>query len=243
MDFFRVECAVGEDHVCIEVPIDCSVCDVLKKYSETTGRKGVSVWSSDARLEYDQLFADYFEPEATYLIKLANDFPEGSLMLKSGEKLESFGIDLTTAKLLMDVKAGPFDMEEFVTTVVEPEVNPTLLLLEWKPGFVIGGLAAVSWPKDERHGLSFCCAADQERKSFIFSLEPKVRRFDLLKPDLALMRRTNSSWRSFGFGNDLNVYDDGDCDSLAGSSFGVRDDASFPCERPVRLTRFELWAL
>jgi hypothetical protein len=215
MDFFRVECAVGEGRVCIEVPIDCSVGDVLKKCWETTGWKGMSLWSSDVRLECDQLFADYFEPEVTYLIKLGNDFPEGSLLLISSEKLECFGIDLTDAKLLMGVKDGPFDMEEFVTKVVEPEVNPTVLLREWKPDFVVGGFAAVSWPKNEsRLTGPHYFAADPGMGSFICSLEPEVRRFDLLKPDRALKRWTNSGWRSFGFGNDLSVYDDGDCDGV-----------------------------
>jgi hypothetical protein len=97
------------------------------------------------RLDCEHLFGDYFEPEAIYVIKFGNDFSEGSLLLSSREKLEGFGIDLTNAKLLMEAK-GPFDMEEFVTKVVEPEVNPTVLLLKWKPGFVIGGFAGVSWP-------------------------------------------------------------------------------------------------
>jgi hypothetical protein len=172
MTSFEVQCMIGEDRVCIEVPTDCSGGDVVKKASEVAGRKGVSIWSSDIRLDGEHPFADYFEPEATYVIKLVNDLPESSLMLTSSEKLEGFGIDLTNAKLLMEVKAGPFDMEGFVTKVVEPEMNPTVLLLEWQPGFVVGGFAGVPWPKRESLFGSF--AADPEKKSFIFSLEPNV---------------------------------------------------------------------
>jgi hypothetical protein len=242
MTSFEVQCTVGEDHVCIEVPTNCSVGDVVKKAFEVTGKKGLSIWSSDIRLDCGQLFANYFEPEATYVIKLANDFADGSLMLTSSEKLEGFGIDLTNAKLLMEMKAGPFDMGEFVTKVVEPEVNPTVLLLEWQPGFVVGGFAGVPWPKDESDGYEFRYAADPEKKSFIFSFEPKARRFDLLIADGALLRRTGESWRSFIFGSDLWVYDDGDCDGDSHAYAGERDDDSFPGSL-VPFSRFELWAL
>jgi hypothetical protein len=170
MTSFQVQCMIGEHRVCIEVPADCSVGDVMMKVSEATGKNGISIWSSDIRLDCAHLFADHFEPEATYAIKLVKDFPKGSLMLTSSEKVEGFGIDLTNAKLLMDVKVGPFDMGEFVTKVVEPEVNPTVLLLEWQPGFVVGGFAGVPWPKDDDS-----CAADAEKKSFIFSLEVNTR--------------------------------------------------------------------
>jgi hypothetical protein len=198
-------------------------------------------------LDCDHLFADYFEPEATDVVKLANDVPEGSLIENSGEKLEDvFEIDLTNAKLLMEVKTGPFDMEEFVTKVVEPEVNPTLLLLEWKPAFVVGGFAAVPWPKDEGEGFDRTYAADPARKSFIFSLEPKAQRFDLLEPDQALLRRTGGEgqWRSFRFGDDLRLFDDGECEGSCCAYADGPDDRGFPCDRcDVSFTRFELWAL
>jgi hypothetical protein len=32
---------------------------------------------------------------------------------------------------------------------MKPEMSPTRLLVEWKWAFVIGGLAAVAWPKPE----------------------------------------------------------------------------------------------
>jgi hypothetical protein len=108
----------------------------------------------------------------------------------------------------MEVKAGPFDMEEFVTKVIEPEVNPTVLLLEWQPGFVVGGFAGVPWPKVESGVVGrMAVAADREKKSFVFALEPKVQRFDLLNSKKALMGMTHWDWRSFVFGNDLVVYD------------------------------------
>jgi hypothetical protein len=242
MTSFEVQCMIGEDRVCIEVRTDCSVGDVMKKVSEVTGKKGASIWSSDIRLDCEHPFADYFESEATYVIKLVNEYPEGSLMLTSSEKLEGFGVDLTNAKLLMEVKAGRFDMEEFVTKVVEPEVNPTVLLLEWQPGFVVGGFAGVPWPKDESLFGSF--AADSQRKSFIFSLDPNARRFGLLRTSDALWRATVGNRRGFVFGYDLGVYDNGTCNSSSSAYAGGRDHSNFPGGwGSVSFTRFELWAL
>jgi hypothetical protein len=244
MTSFEVQCTIGEDRVCIEVPADCSVGDVLKKVWEVTGKKGISIWSSDIRLDCDHLFADYFEPEATDMIKVGSDLPEGSLMLASNEKLEGFGIDLTNAKLLMEVEAGPFEMEEVVVKVVEPEVNPTVLLLEWQPGFVVGGFVGVPWPKDEgRLGGGGGFTVDPEKKSFIFSLEPKARRFDLLDSERTLMRWNNGNWRSFQFGYDLTVYDDGTCYSDCSAYNGGRIEGSFPGFPVPLFTRFELWGL
>jgi hypothetical protein len=244
MTSFEVQCMIGEDRVCIEVPEDCSVGDVMKKVYEVTGKKGVSIWSSDIRLDCEQMFADYFEPEATYVVKLVGDFPEGSLMLSSGEKLGGFGIDLTKGKLLMKVKASSFEMEEFVTKVVEPEVNPTVLLLEWQPGFVVGGFAGVPWPKDESQvGGEEHYAADPEKKSFIFSLDPKARRVDRLTADKARARWRNGDSRSVLFGYDFIVGGDGACVSRSKCYAGGRDDDSFPGLAGVSFTRFELWAL
>jgi hypothetical protein len=53
----------------------------------------------------------------------------GMLLAQSQAKVLGFGVSLTSAKLVKEVK-GPFDMEEFVTKIVKTEVKPTLLLLE-----------------------------------------------------------------------------------------------------------------
>jgi hypothetical protein len=62
MSYFELQCALGEDRFCIEVPAECSVDDVLKKASERSEAPGVSVQYSDTPLDPDHLFDDYFEP-------------------------------------------------------------------------------------------------------------------------------------------------------------------------------------
>jgi hypothetical protein len=240
MGYFTVRCAIGEDCVDVEVPTDSSVGDVLQGASEKSGKKGTSIWFSDIQLNCEHLFADYFEPEAMSLIRLGHDYPDGSLLQSSGHKLDCFAIDLTNVKILMEVKAGPFDMEEFEAKVVKPKITPTVLVVEWKAGFVIGGFAAVPWPKDDDDE-----AADPDMNCFIFSLEPNARRFDLGNPHVALLRGTTEERRrGFGFGGgDLHVFDDGTTwtcsDAYAG---GRRDGFPSDCQR-LPFVRFELWSL
>jgi hypothetical protein len=85
-------------------------------------------------------------------------------------------------------------------------------------------------------------AADSD-KSFIFSLEPRAWRFDLLYPDKALRWAAGPGTGYLMFGEDLIVGDDGRCASRSNFYGGGRDDGSFPDSTGVRFKRFELWAL
>jgi hypothetical protein len=80
MSCFEVQCVVGEDHFCIEVPNDCSVGDVLKKASEHSGIKAdsASLWYSDVELNCEHLFAGYFEPDGVYQAMAGGNIPEGT---------------------------------------------------------------------------------------------------------------------------------------------------------------------
>jgi hypothetical protein len=173
MSSFEVQCVVGEDHFCIEVPNDCSVGDVLKKASEHSGVKGVSLWYSDVELNCDHLFADYFEPEGVYQVKVGGNIREGTLLKSSESKLEPLGVNLVAPQLLMEVEELTWSMDEFLEKA--GDFAPTLVLIKMKNGTVCGGVAGVPWPK-------WGNAADPTKGSFIFSLGATPVRFDLVKP-------------------------------------------------------------
>jgi archaellum component FlaC len=168
--------------------------------------------------------------------------PTGTLLALNQAKICEFGVPLTRARMLMDVK-GPFEMEQFVTLVVTPGVKPTMLLVECRPGFVIGGCAAVAWPTDEGTiGGAPIYASDPAKRSFIFSLEGRARAFGLQRAEQALLRMTDGKVRGFRFERDITVCDNGQCWVDCNAYAGGRDDGIFPTEK-VRFTHFELWAL
>jgi hypothetical protein len=92
MSSFEVQCIVGEDRFCIEVPTDSTVGYVLKKVSELSGVKGISFWFSDAELKCDHLFADYFEPEGVYQVMIGGNIQGGTLLKSSVSKVRSLGV-------------------------------------------------------------------------------------------------------------------------------------------------------
>jgi hypothetical protein len=169
---FAVQCTVGEDHFCIEVPTDCSVGDVLKKASEHSETKGTSLWHSDIPLTLDRPFADYFEPDGIYHVKLAGNYPEGSLMTFNETKLKRLGVNLSDPRLLMEVGTSEWSMAEFLEKA--RDFAPTLALIEMENGTQCGGAAGVPWPEIGE------VAADPEHCSFIFSLGAAPTRFDLV---------------------------------------------------------------
>jgi hypothetical protein len=177
MSVFEVQCTVGRDHFCIEVPNDCSVGDVLKKVSEQSGLKGVSLWYSDIALNLDHLFADYFEPEGVYQVKLGGNIPEGTLLNSSESKVRALGVTLEAPQLLMEARGLTWSMDEFLEKA--GDLAPTLMLIKMENGTECGGVAGVPWPK--RGG-----AVDWAEGSFIFSLGAAPARFDLVRPGDAL---------------------------------------------------------
>jgi hypothetical protein len=138
------------DHFCIEVPTKCSVGDVLKKAWERSDMNGESLWCSDVRLDLDHLFADYFEPEATYDVRPGLSYPEGSLLESNDAKLTAIGV--TDPRRLMEMGELEWSMDEFLEKA--GDFAPTLELTTLKNGTVCGGVAGVPWPK---HGA--CGAA------------------------------------------------------------------------------------
>jgi hypothetical protein len=174
---------------------------VLKKASEDKGVKGVSLWYDDIPLNCDHLFADCFEPDAIYRVKVRGNYPEGSLLNSNEAKLRPLGVDLAAPQLLMEAEELKWSMEEFLMKA--SDFAPTLILIRLENGAECGGVAGVPWPK------LFSSAADPAKDSFIFSLGATPGRFDLVRPDNALY--CDGSSFEFGFdGDDLYVWSDGD---------------------------------
>jgi hypothetical protein len=176
MSNFEVQCVVGEDHFCIEVPTDCSVGHLLKKASEYSGVKGMSLWYADIELNCDHLFADYFEPDGVYRVKVGANIREGTLLKSNESRVRSLGVNLTAPELLMEMEELEWSMEEFWEKA--GDFAPTLMLIKMKNGAECGGVAGVPWPKE---GVWY--GADPAKGSFIFSLGATPARFDLVNPE------------------------------------------------------------
>jgi hypothetical protein len=194
MSSFEVQCAVGEDHFCIEVPHDCSVGDVLRKASEHSDVKSASLWHSDVELNCDHLFADYYEPEGIYQVKLGGNIQENTLLKSSESQVRSLGVNLTAPQLLMEVKELEWRMDEFLEKAAD--FAPTLVLIKMKKGTECGGVAGVPWPNMD------AVMGDPAKGSFIFSLGATPARFDLVNPNGALF----CTRVGFGFGDDCDLF-------------------------------------
>jgi hypothetical protein len=237
---FEVKCAVEGDQVSIEVPTDCSVSDVLKKASEHSGVTGVSLWYCDVQLNFGHLFADYFEPETVYYVKVGGNFPDGTLLDSNETKLKLIGVTPIAPELLMEVSELEWSMDEFVKKA--GNFAPTLVLIKMKNGTECGGVAGVPWPEKKM------VAADPAKGSFIFSLGATPTRFDLVKPEHALYR--DGLMVEFGYGsNDLFILNDGSgcCSREQGAYAGPRGKgqlvggtADFWIQK---YERWELWRL
>jgi hypothetical protein len=97
---FDVQWPIEEAPFPIEAPVGCSLSDVMRKASEAAGKKGVNL-EFRRRLVCEHSFADHFELKAIYAIKLVTDFPEGIRLSPSSRKVERFGIDPPSARMLV----------------------------------------------------------------------------------------------------------------------------------------------
>jgi hypothetical protein len=187
-------------------------------------------------------FAEVFEPDEIYLIKVGTVFPDQSLMARCASQLGGFGLDLSDARLLLQRPAGPFDFQEYVSKVVEPRHARTVLLVEWKSGSITGGFAGVPWPTEPR----LVWAVDTQRSSFVFSLESRAVRFELKDAQKALVRGKCDVRSGVGFGDaDLDIYSDGTGGCFGPKSFGGPREArdAFPKGNHAPFVRFEIWML
>jgi hypothetical protein len=215
---------------------------VLKKASQHLEVKGVSLWYSDVELNCEHLFADYYEPEGVYQVKVGGNIQEGTLLNSSESKVRSLGVNLTSPQLLMEMEELEWSMDEFLKKA--GDFAPTLMLIKMKNGTVCGGVAGVPWPK------KWETAVDPAKGSFIFSLVATPARFDLVNPEKALVC-TNLR---FGFGDDgydlCIVANDDVCGSLGQVSYAgprqtgqliARTADDYRYFQPYE--RWELWRL
>jgi hypothetical protein len=76
--------------------------------------KVVSLWYSDVELNCDHLFADYYEPEGVYQVRLGGNIPGGTLLESSESKVRSLGVKLDAPQLLMEMEELKWSMDEFL---------------------------------------------------------------------------------------------------------------------------------
>jgi hypothetical protein len=237
MSSFEVQCVLGEDCFCIEVPTNCSVGDVLKKASEHSELKGASLWYSGIELNCDHLFADYFEPEGVYQVKLGGNIRKGTLLKSSESKVRSLGVNLMTPQLLMEMEELEWSMKEFWAKA--GDFAPTLVLIKMKNETVCGGVAGVPWPAEWKY------AADPAKGSFIFSLGATPARFDLVNPEMALC--CCGAFFGFGrYGGELCIWGSGGgCGSVGqGDYAGQREMGQLVGgTAELRLWPYERWEL
>jgi hypothetical protein len=148
VDCFEVQCLFGENSFCVEVPVNCSVNDMLRRaleHSETSANRA-SLGYSDIPLDGDEIFADYFEPDAVYQVRVGRNCPEGTLLSASESEVKALGVNLMEPQLLMEMEELWWSMDEFLKKAAD--FAPTLVLIKMKNGTVCGGVAGVPWPKE-----------------------------------------------------------------------------------------------
>jgi hypothetical protein len=194
---------IGTD-ICKETKVDVeiSVEDFLEQISMETCFYLIKLFSKNIMLPRDDRMIDYFDPEEpfTALAVLARDLG-ATLLAEHAEEVEQLGIDLREAKLITKVGKGSWKVDDFKGGV--SKAGRTLLIAETALGHVCGGFTVCSWAWGD----------DYAKASFIFSLVPKLERFELLYAGTVVT--LNSS--GFMFGRDLCFFSDGTVTSGEGT--------------------------
>jgi hypothetical protein len=188
------------------------------------------------------LFADHFEPDATFVLHVTPGAASGTLLAECFDDAKSLQIEVEAAELLLSKGAGPWDFDEFKAKVVGKapvlvlvETNAWRPCLEWK-GNVCGGFAAV--PFEVRTGWNGEWAADPTGESFVFSLRPTAARYSLEDKSKALCI-PRGEIDLFAFGDCcLGIYDD---DLVARYRWTHAVPAGWQSGGSVEFARFEVW--
>jgi hypothetical protein len=229
------QCGPSKETVTLSVPTNSPVEEVILCASKHFGREFSAISIFDQQLEGNHLFADYFEPDATFVLEVPPEAAAGTLLNECQSEVESLPLEVKAAKLLL-ANSGNITKEEWQAAV--GDAAPTLVLLELVNGVVCGGVAAVGWPKG---GES---SSDPSGASFVFSLRPKLKRFGLKSRERAL----DDVGRLKMFGYDLQIWgDQGHCCSHEGDQYaGPRAGGELigaKAGEDVDIVRMEVWQL
>jgi hypothetical protein len=231
------QCGPSKETVTLSFPTKSTVEEVISCASKHFGREFRAMSIFGQQLDSSHLFADYFEPDATFVLQILPESAAGTLLAECLSEVESLPLDVQAAKLLM-AHSGKFTREVWEGAM--GDAVPTLVLLELVNGAVCGGVAAVVWPK------SCGSSADPTGASFVFSLRPKVARYAL--KSRSDRKALDDAGYLKKFGGDLQIWgDSGRCFSRGEEAYaGPRADGELigANERQyVGIVRLEVWRL
>jgi hypothetical protein len=179
------------------------------------------------------LFADFFEPDATYVVTLAGSVAAGTILADHSKAIRSFGVSWKRAELLLSQGPGAWHVSAIERV---GDASPTLVLIEGE-GHVLGGYAAVPWPTSGADSGNLKWSSDPECRTFIFTIEPEVARYALTDGARALS--VNRDRFRFGDGC-LAVWRDGTFCRCYRTSYEVPKDWT---SKDMHFSRFEVWRL
>jgi hypothetical protein len=189
-EMFDIKVRLDRDgrEVSFVCPTDSTVGAVIERANALLGVSTRELCTSsgggDCVLPAGDLLADYYEPDVVYQVRTRPSFAAVLLFSVDADVLESFGLDLMNAKLLMQAEGG-FVVSDFwkITT----GIRPTLLVVQVRDGLKSGGFSAVPWPRESEW------VADPSHPSFIFQLGKGPKVFHLVRAQQASRPRTRHS--------------------------------------------------
>ena len=132
--------------------------------SSVVGTQFDTLWLHDVLLGGRELFADYYEPDETYLLKVHIAFFEGSLAYSFVEVLKSGRPTMTKTTLLLKGRGRePGSIDEFIAHAVG-HVNTFVIIETADQKTICGGFAAPAWVASGE-------SADPDCESFMFLLQ------------------------------------------------------------------------
>jgi hypothetical protein len=124
----------------------------------------ISIW--DTWLPRDDLFEDYYEPDAVYVLHRINPVVKGKLLHRCINVLEWWDVPTSNPVLLLE-QNGCADLRQLCD--VAAGVAPSLLVLETRGRSLSCGFSRVPWPDDDEKvpvadGDSFFASVNSGRK-------------------------------------------------------------------------------